>query len=161
MALAAIDFDDEPVIGLRAGSDADDAECGKIMGLASAAGVTVSRLPFARGQITSLAPLARQGRRRIVAEEDGEVVGFIDFRLPSGHVRNIFVRPERQREGIGSLLLSAAEEQIGGIVTATVPAANEPGVRWYIDHGYKIIGGALEEDVHGGPAVELTLMKEQ
>ena len=40
--------------------------------------------------------------------------------------------PERQREVIGSLLLSAAGETIGGNVTATVPAANEPGVRWVI-----------------------------
>ncbi len=124
MVLAAVDLDDEPVIGLRAGSDADDAQCGKIMGLASAAGVYVSRLPFARGHITSLASLARQGRRRIVAGEDGEIVGFVDFRVPSGHVRNIFVHPGRQREGIGSLLLTAAEETIGGDVTATVLAAN-------------------------------------
>ncbi len=161
MALGAIEYDDEPVIGLRTGGDADDAACGKIMGLASAAGVAVCRLPFARGQIASLAPLARQGRRRIVAEADGEIVGFIDFRLPSGHIRNFFVHPERRREGIGSLLLSAAEEQIGGIVTATVPAANEPGLRWVMKHGYEIIGGALEEDFQGGPAVKLTLRKEQ
>ena len=81
--------------------------------------------------------------------------------MPSGHVRNIFVRPERQREGIGGLLLTAAEAAIGGTVTATVLAANEPGIRWYIRHGYPIIGGALEQDFHGSPAVELTLTKEQ
>ncbi len=161
MALAAINLDDEPVIGLRAGSDADDAECGKVMGLSSAAGVYASRLPFARGHITNETPIARQGRRRIVAEEDGEIVGFVDFRVPSGHVRNFFVHPGRQREGIGSLLLTAAEETIGGNVTVTVLAANEPGVRWIIHHGYEIIGGALKEDFHGGPAVKLTLRKEQ
>ena len=120
-----------------------------------------TRLPVARGHIASLAPRARQGRHRIVAEEHGEIVGFIDFRLPVGHVRNIFVRPERQRQGIGSLLLGAAEKAIGGTVTVTVLAANEPAVQWCINHGYEIIGGALEEDVHGGSAVKLTLMKEQ
>jgi GNAT superfamily N-acetyltransferase len=69
------------------------------------------------------------------AEDDGTCVGVVtvvidhtpprpsDLRVQQGHVLNMFVRPERRREGIGRRLLSAA-----------IDAAKVRGLRMLVLH---------------------------
>jgi ribosomal protein S18 acetylase RimI-like enzyme len=75
-------------------------------------------------------------------------------------VKYLFVHPNAQGQGIGDALLTAAETAIGGAVTLSVLSANDRGLRWYLKRGYRIAGGKLEENWQGGPAVWLSLRKD-
>jgi ribosomal protein S18 acetylase RimI-like enzyme len=85
-----------------------------------------------------------------VVREDEEIVAFVMFNLESGRfeqdiergiVQNLFVRPERRDEGIGSRLLAAAERALASAGAEAVGldamAANEDARRFYERHGYR------------------------
>lgn len=86
----------------------------------------------------------------LVARIDDEIVGFVQFSpetesysqdVTRGVIENLYVRAEHRGEGIGSELLSAAEEQLfdAGVdgVRLEVLAANEAAQRFYAAHGYE------------------------
>ncbi|PSQ24966.1 GNAT family N-acetyltransferase [Halobacteriales archaeon QS_9_67_17] len=88
-----------------------------------------------------------------VAREDadgGDILGFVTFYPESGGyeqdtdrgvVENLYVVPGRRGEGIGSDLLTAAENALadGGMEAVTLDAmvANEAARRFYRRHGYE------------------------
>jgi len=85
----------------------------------------------------------------LVARDDG-IVGFVGFepeggryekRVETGVVQNIYVRPERRGEGIGSALLREAERRLraGGVeaITLEAMADNDEAVAFYERHGYE------------------------
>ena len=86
----------------------------------------------------------------MVAEEQGEVVGFLTYRLLSDTAAELSwlgVREERQSEGIGGLLLESLERLLrrNGVETlelSTVPADHEPAFeltnRFYRRRGYTV-----------------------
>jgi 2-phosphosulfolactate phosphatase len=150
---------------LRDGGAADDAACGEVVGAAAATSSYAPQVPHAAALLGDRSPLAQEGRRRIVAEAGGRPVGFVEFaaaddRAEAGHVKYLFVHPNAQGQGIGDALLTAAETAIGGAVTLSVLSANDRGLRWYLKRGYRIAGGKLEENWQGGPAVWLSLRKD-
>ncbi|MFC7154378.1 GNAT family N-acetyltransferase [Halomarina halobia] len=86
----------------------------------------------------------------LVAREEDDIVGFVMFApetgtyeqsVTKGVVENLFVRPERRGEGVGTALLRAAEEalHVDGceVVTLDVMAANEDARRLYRRFGYR------------------------
>lgn len=86
----------------------------------------------------------------LVAREDDTCLGFVMFNLETGRfeqdvvrgiVQNLFVRPERRGEGIGSRLLEAAERDLADsgadVVGLEAMAENEAGLRFYERHGYR------------------------
>jgi ribosomal protein S18 acetylase RimI-like enzyme len=91
----------------------------------------------------------------LVAEEDGEVVGFVNARCAQrgwGMVTTLDVAPGRQRQGIGARLLAAIEEWLaaqGVRVVALETPADESGARqFYEKHGYQL-GGRVRGYYHG------------
>jgi ribosomal protein S18 acetylase RimI-like enzyme len=110
-----------------------------------------SHLRAAPNRTTMRETLARHavdGRLRI-AVDDG-IVGFVRYGFEQGHldtdgtrgvVRDIYVRPERRREGIGSALLDAAESDLRERGATTVAleslADNAAARRFYERHGYR------------------------
>lgn len=86
--------------------------------------------------------------RLLVAREE-EIRGFVMFTaevggyeqdVRRGLVENLYVEPEYRGEGVGSTLLSAAEQKLReqgvDVVALEVMAANEDGRRFYRQHGY-------------------------
>jgi ribosomal protein S18 acetylase RimI-like enzyme len=78
-----------------------------------------------------------------VAVEDGEVVGLIVLRRQPDHllIENVAVHPAAQQRGIGSALLSRAEQQASGagvaelrLYTHVTMTANQA---YYRRHGYR------------------------
>jgi ribosomal protein S18 acetylase RimI-like enzyme len=78
------------------------------------------------------------------------VAGFVMFGIEAGAydqdvrrgvVHNLFVRPERRDDGLGSRLLSAAESALADrnaeVVSLEAMIANEDAVRFYERHGYR------------------------
>ncbi|WP_411966781.1 GNAT family N-acetyltransferase [Haloferax sp. YSSS75] len=79
-----------------------------------------------------------------------DVLGFVMFEVEMGTyeqdvtrgtVSNLFVRPDRRGEGVGSRLLEAAEDKLrdvgADVVSLDVMAANESARRFYRRHGYR------------------------
>lgn len=92
--------------------------------------------------------------RHIVADSilvalDDDIVGFVMFSVESdryvrdqtrGQIQNVYVRPDRRDEGIGSALLGAAHDRLEAegveVVTLEVMASNDAARRFYRRHGY-------------------------
>lgn len=81
----------------------------------------------------------------LVAEDDGEVIGFVIAAAEPrklGHIYTLDVAPERQRQQIGSRLLEAVEAWLwakGVAVIYLETAIDETGARgFYERHGYFI-----------------------
>lgn len=100
----------------------------------------------------------------VLVARDGEVVGFVMYGLETGEfeqgvtrgvVRNLFVRPERQNEGIGSRLLAAAERELADagadVVSLEAMAANEDAIRFYERHGFRLHRVEFEKRIDGDP----------
>lgn len=80
-----------------------------------------------------------------------EPVGFVTFSLQDGSyttdvtrgvVENLYVRPGNRNEGIGSLLLAAAEDRLSDrgadVVTLEAMAGNDAARRFYERAGYAV-----------------------
>jgi ribosomal protein S18 acetylase RimI-like enzyme len=95
----------------------------------------------------------RPGSFTLVAENEGAkapsegtlaagILGFIvaETRRKNGHIITIDVAEEARREGVGSALLQAAEDQLlsaGAIAVALeTPVNNEAAIRFYKQQGY-------------------------
>ena len=91
--------------------------------------------------------------RIIVAEVDGIVVGWCSRSARRAYIPYLFVMPELQRNGLGSMLLRRMESmlELGGAerVYLETPADNVPAVRFYEKQGYRIL--ALRPDGRGAP----------
>ena len=82
----------------------------------------------------------------LVAETDGKIVGFVVIdrdREGQGHVITIDVLPEARRSGLGSQLMTAAEERLRtlGCSTVFLEAAvdNAAALAFYKRHGYSVV----------------------
>ena len=95
--------------------------------------------------------LKRSSAISLVAEDDGNIAGFIIAdRLRSrraatliGHIITIDVLPDARRAGLGSRLLSAAEQElkIAGCESVSLEVAvdNAPALIFYKKHGYSVL----------------------
>jgi GNAT superfamily N-acetyltransferase len=146
---------------LRAARGEDAAACGRLAAAALLAGGCAELLPHARRALEDDSPLPCEQGRRLVAERGGRLLGFTDFDPDQGYLRYLLVEPGHQRRGIGSALLRAVEAALAGAVTLDVFAVNHPALCWYLRRGYRIDGGELDEDWHGGPVVWVRLRKEK
>ncbi len=146
---------------LRPSGARDDGACGDLVGRAAGSAPYASRIAFARSYISDRSPLPIPiGYRRIVAEtETGQIVGVAQFSLEERYLKYLFVLPEMQGRGVGTLLLGAVEADLGLPIRLSALSVNDAGLRFYLGQGYAIVGGSLEEDWHGGPVVWLELEK--
>jgi ribosomal protein S18 acetylase RimI-like enzyme len=84
----------------------------------------------------------------LVAVED-DIVGFVMFSIEDGGyeqdrrrglIENLYVRPERRNDGVGSALIDAAESRLRdrGVeaIALEVLVGNERAREFYSDHGY-------------------------
>ncbi len=79
-----------------------------------------------------------------VAEEEGEVVGYAQFVIQEdgdGQLTRIYVLPEKQRQGMGRLLMEAGIRALGAEGSARlivqVEQENHGGVQFYRREGFR------------------------
>jgi ribosomal-protein-alanine N-acetyltransferase len=86
------------------------------------------------------------GAECLVAEEKGEIAGFIltDRDGPAGHIITLDVAPEARRKGLGTALLSAAHSSLAehGVrdVELETSTVNQPAIAFWKHHGYQACG---------------------
>jgi ribosomal-protein-alanine N-acetyltransferase len=82
----------------------------------------------------------------IVAEDAGEIVGFIlaEAKPPGAHIITLDVAENSRRRGVGTRLTHAAENQMAsrGVLTVELETAtdNAAGVAFWLRHGYRTVG---------------------
>jgi ribosomal protein S18 acetylase RimI-like enzyme len=145
-------------IRLRPAEARDDAICGLLTAAALAGNGVLDRLPHARAVLADRSPFPQRSNDRLLAEEEGQVAGFIDF-APRGRICYLFVHPRNQNRGVGSALLHAAEAAIVGPISLEVLSVNDQALLWYLRRGYSIVGREQQEDWYGGPVVWIHLEK--
>jgi len=99
-----------------------------------------------------LARYATTGKLLVARSPDGErrIVGFVTFLVKTdqyevdcrrGLVENLYVVPDRRGEGIGSALLTRAEQRLreagAEVISLEAMADNEAARRFYRRHGYE------------------------
>lgn len=110
----------------------------------------IDQLCFARGISYTRRELAFYIARKLgftlVGEREGKIVGFVVVdrdRQGQGHVITIDVLPEARRSGLGSQLMTAAEERLRtlGCSTVFLEAAvdNAAALAFYKRHGYNVV----------------------
>ena len=76
----------------------------------------------------------------LVAEEDGDIVGFLHYDCEGSdpELHRIYLEPTRKRRGIGTALVSELHRRLppGTTYVLMVVAANQPAVSFYRKHGY-------------------------
>ena len=131
-------------ITLRHGTSLDDIICQGIMDLALDDRVILD--PETRSSIENQNRfrLPKLGGRRLMARIDRKDVAFVDYLIAKQHIKYLFVHPRYQRKGIGTTLLTFAQEQIKGAISVNVLSINEEAVLWYLDRGFKVSNCWLE-----------------
>lgn len=94
------------------------------------------------------------GSHVFVAEDAGEVVGFVDFspvdEAGRMELRAIYLYPAKQGEGIGTALLRKGIEELEGVkeVVVEVEEENSIGRQFYEAKGFKMVA-EYDEDFAG------------
>lgn len=101
-------------------------------------------IAYSRHELKSY--LGHRGSFTLVADdaETGLIAGFIvGHPGPAGHIITIDVRTSARRSGLGSLLLTAAEERLQAsgshVVGLETAVDNLPALSFYKRHGYSVI----------------------
>lgn len=101
----------------------------------------------------------------LVARRENSVVGFVMFTVEHGRyeqdvtpglVENLYVKPTARRDGIGSALLRAAEQQLNAdgatVIQLEAMAGNDDARQFYAAHGYAPHRTELEKSTENDTA---------
>ncbi|MEZ0390267.1 MAG: GNAT family N-acetyltransferase [Verrucomicrobium sp.] len=72
--------------------------------------------------------------------ESGELVGFISVWMPEHFIHHLYVEPDRQRLGIGKMLLAAVLQSAPATWSLKCAIKNVPALSFYEGQGWKIVG---------------------
>ncbi|MEL7240581.1 MAG: GNAT family N-acetyltransferase [Planctomycetota bacterium] len=78
------------------------------------------------------------GWRLFVAEKDRDIVGMLALAPREARLDQLFIAPERQREGLGGALLDQAKSIFSDGMTLRTAAANSNAIAFYRAHGFAL-----------------------
>lgn len=86
-----------------------------------------------------------------VVKEDSVVIGFCGIKKTEEEHRlaSIYIDPEKQGGGVGSILITKAIAYLGREkdIVLDVVSYNENAIRFYIKHGFEVLGPTPTEDL--------------
>lgn len=75
----------------------------------------------------------------LLAEENGQVLGFASLYVPNRFIHNLFVHPTASGKGVGDLLLKGAVAELGTPVTLKCVSENTKALNFYKNRGFKAV----------------------
>jgi putative acetyltransferase len=82
-------------------------------------------------------PSLLEERTLLVAEEHGEIIGYLSMNLDDGFVPALYLRPSARGKGVGRMLLDAAKAAHPGGLELTVFDRNTEALRFYAREGFR------------------------
>lgn len=92
-----------------------------------------------------------------IAENAGKIVGFFVLREGDGYLDQIFVAPETQHQGVGTILLNKAKQLAPGGIYLDTLQRNASARRFYERHGF-VAGRTGINPNNGQPNIEYRWM---
>ena len=89
---------------------------------------------------------ATRGERLFVAETDSEIVGFVSVWEPENFIHHLYVLPEYQGRGVGTLLHHAAVQVLAKPVELKCLSHNKRALSFYRKLGWKTVGSGVDAD---------------
>jgi ribosomal protein S18 acetylase RimI-like enzyme len=77
-----------------------------------------------------------QGCRLYVAQDAEGMAGFVIFDARANYLAQLFVAPERQRQGVGRALLAQARTLMPREIWLRTPVDNRVAIAWYEREGF-------------------------
>ena len=77
-----------------------------------------------------------RGETMIVAEEDGEVLGFASVWQPNSFLHHLHVDPDHQRRGVGTALLEQVAQSTSAAVSLKCQVGNGGALSFYAKLGF-------------------------
>lgn len=77
-----------------------------------------------------------KGESILVAERNGEILGFVSVWDPDGFIHHLYVGPGHQRQGIGRALVDAVQRRHPGPLTLKCLQANRMALDFYFATGW-------------------------
>jgi GNAT superfamily N-acetyltransferase len=109
---------------------------------------SVNRTDYSDEQVEAWAPgvpdpegwhARMAGRRTLVAEEDGEVVGFAELE-GDGHLDMLYVRKDAVRRGVGRRLYRTVEREARGLALGRIFTEASITARPFFErHGFRVV----------------------
>ena len=96
----------------------------------------------------------------LVAENGGEVVGFVVYRATAPgetEILNLAVEPRSRRQGIAIALVEALRRGVAGDIFLEVRAANVPAQALYHRAGFAVVG--RRKDYYAAPLDDALIMR--
>lgn len=93
-----------------------------------------------------------------VAEEKGEIIGFVNLRKIGGelYINNVAVKEGSRKKGVAKMLLSQIENEDYDFITLEVRESNLPAIRLYESAGYERVG--IRKNFYEKPVENALLM---
>lgn len=89
----------------------------------------------------------------------GEIAGYLSIqhhKTQPSEIRSIFVRPEHQGRGIGSMLMEYTLERYGkNPINLYVVAGNEKAIKLYKNYGFEVINIIPDRTFYGAPLIHM------
>jgi GNAT superfamily N-acetyltransferase len=134
---------------IRLATPLDDGPCGIIASAALMASDLPSVLAKARPIFEDHSPFPAEHGIRLIAEVEGNPIGFIDYSAITFHIHYLFVHPAFQSMGIGSQLSDSVHRSLAGFVTVSTLSANLRSLDFFKGRGYFEIHRSSQQNWHG------------
>ncbi len=123
-------------------------EIRKMKGLDLEGVARLERLCFSQpwSRMTLAAELGSPGGVFLVAEEEGQITGYLGMQqvLGEGYIGNVAVDPQFRRRGVGSMLVEAliayGQAHEMEFLTLEVRESNQPAISLYEKFGFQRVG---------------------
>ncbi len=87
-----------------------------------------------------------RGELILVAEEQGQVVGFVSVWVPDRFIHHLYIHREHQGRGLGNMLVSAVMQRVPGMLSLKCLLANQRAMAFYLKTGWQEVSSGVGPD---------------
>ncbi|EAQ66809.1 hypothetical protein MED121_12815 [Marinomonas sp. MED121] len=85
-----------------------------------------------------------QGERLWVAQDQGEILGFIGVWQADHFIHHLYVDQKHYRKGVGKALINKVKSHYQAPLRLKCLVKNDRAIRFYLDHGFQVLSEGLD-----------------